>query len=218
MYKMNESVRKELEMMLAHFPDLTDCKNAVQEAFELMWDCYCKKGLIMTCGNGGSAADAEHIVGELMKGFKLKRCLTKEQIQKLNQYFPEDAPYLSAHLQQAIPAISLVSQTSLSTAFVNDVHADMVFAQQVLAYGKEGDVLIAISTSGNSKNVVNACKVAKSLSVRTIGLTGNHGGILREICDVLINVPAHEVFRIQEYHLPVYHTLCAMMEKAAFRD
>ena len=170
----------------------------------------------MTCGNGGSAADAEHITGELMKGFKLKRLLTDEQRNALISAFPTDGAYLADHLQQAVPAISLVSQSSLSSAFINDVAPDMVFAQQVLGYGNAGDVLLGISTSGNSKNVVNACKVARAFGIGTIGMTGEHGGKLMEICDITIRVPACETFRVQEYHLPVYHALCAMIEKELF--
>jgi D-sedoheptulose 7-phosphate isomerase len=170
----------------------------------------------MTCGNGGSASDAEHIVGELMKSFKLKRPVTDAQREALVAAFPVDGTYLAGHLQRGIRAISLVSQSSLSSAFINDVAPDMVFAQQVFGYGSAGDVLLAISTSGNSKNVVNACKVAHTFGIGTIGMTGEHGGKLMEICDVTIRVPACETFRVQEYHLPVYHTLCAMLEMDMF--
>jgi phosphoheptose isomerase len=183
-----------------------------------MHDCYLHGGLIMTCGNGGSAADAGHIVGELMKGFKLKRRLTNEQREKIRKTFPDRGDSLADNLQQAIPAISLSDQVSLTSAFINDIAPDMVFAQQVLGYGKEGDVLIGLSTSGNSKNVVNACRIAASFGVKTIGMTGESGGEMRGICDVIIRVPTVETYRIQEYHLPIYHALCAMMEAAFFSD
>ena len=170
----------------------------------------------MTCGNGGSAADAEHIAGELMKSFKRQRPITGEQRAALSAAFPDGGAYLARHLQQGIPCISLVSQVSLMTAFANDVAADMAFAQQVFVYGCPGDVLIGLSTSGNATNVVNACATAKASGVKTIGITGEHGGKLRGICDVTIAVPARETYRVQEYHLPVYHALCAMMEGSIF--
>ena len=214
---MKEQVLKELDILLTNYPELTSCLFEIQAAFGMMKNSYLRRGIIMTCGNGGSASDAEHIVSELMKGFKLKRPLTCRQRDALVAGFPDDAAFLAGNLQQAIPAISLVSQTSVSTAFANDVSPDMVFAQQVFGYVREGDVLLGLSTSGNARNVVNACKVAKSFGIGTIGMTGQHGGQLREICDVTICVPATETFRVQEYHLPVYHTLCAMLEMDFFQ-
>ncbi|MDR1981538.1 MAG: SIS domain-containing protein [Tannerellaceae bacterium] len=213
---MKESTREELELVFNHFPELSVCKETISSAFGYMLACYRNRGLIMTCGNGGSASDAGHIVGELMKGFKLKRPITPEQRQRLEASCAGDGGYLADHLQGAIPAISLVSQTAISSAFINDVAADMVFAQQVFGYGKTADLLIGLSTSGNSANVVNACKVAKALGMKTIGFTGEQGGILSGICDVTITVPAHETYRVQEYHLPIYHALCAMLEKEVF--
>jgi phosphoheptose isomerase len=213
---METLIHNELDLLFAHYPVLKDCGEQIRDAFRMLSDCYHSKGLIMVCGNGGSAADAEHMVGELMKGFKLKRRISREQQLLLHAAFPAEAAYLSENLQQAIPAISLVSQTSVSTAFINDVAADMVFAQLVLGYGKAGDVLIGLSTTGNSRNVVNACKVAKALGIRTIGFTGANESRLSEICDIAIRVPAQEVYRVQELHQPVYHTLCAMLESEAF--
>lgn len=215
---MKEAVRREFEILFTNYPLLSVCRDTILVAYDLMSQCYRNKGLIMTCGNGGSASDAEHIVGELMKGFKLKRALLPHQRQIIRSAFLTDGEYLSENLQQAIPAVSLVSQTAFSTAYVNDVASDMVFAQQVFGYGKVGDLLIGLSTSGNSRNIVNACKVAKSIGVKTIGLTGKNESQLSEICDVTIRVPACEVFRVQEYHLPVYHTLCAMLELEAFSE
>ena len=209
---MKDSVRKEIDILLSHYPELTKCERDIMEAFRLMQDCYKQRGLIMTCGNGGSAADAGHIVGELMKGFKLKRPLTDNERETLETAFPDKGDYLADNLQRAIPAISLSDQTAVTSAFINDVAPDMVFAQQVFGYGRVGDVLVAISTSGNSCNVVNACKVAKAFGLKTIGLTGESGGEMNAICDVTIRVPACETYRVQEYHLPVYHTLCAMLE------
>ena len=215
---MKDSVRDEYDLLFANHPLLRVCGESVLAAYQLLRNCYHNKGLIMVCGNGGSAADAEHIVGELMKGFKLRRPLSREQRLLIQSAFPDDGAFLSENLQQAIPAISLVSQTSISTAFINDVEAEMVFAQLVLGYGKPGDALIGLSTTGNSKNVVNACKIAKALGIRTIGFTGEKQSRLSEICDVTIRVPAQEVYRVQELHLPVYHTLCAMLEADVFGD
>lgn len=209
---MKESIRKELDILFSHYPELRVCAGDIIDAFELLAVCYMEKGLIMTCGNGGSAADASHIVGELMKGFKLKRPLTQEEREALKAAFPEKGDCLAGNLQRAIPAIALTDQTALTSAFINDVAPDMVFAQQVFGYGKAGDVLFALSTSGNSRNILNACRVAKAFRIKTIGLTGEPGGEMKDLCDVTIRVPASETYRVQEYHLPVYHTLCAMLE------
>ncbi|MDR1156566.1 MAG: SIS domain-containing protein [Bacteroidales bacterium] len=215
---MKDAVLNELKILPVNYPELSTCENDILAAFGLMHDCYLRGGLIMTCGNGGSAADAGHIVGELMKGFKRERRLTDEQREKIKKAFPDKGGFLAGNLQQAIPAISLSDQVSLTSAFINDIASGMVFAQQVLGYGKAGDVLIGLSTSGNSENVVNACRVAKSFGVKTIGMTGETGGEMRSICDVTIRVPAVETYRVQEYHLPIYHALCAMMEVAFFND
>lgn len=188
----------------------------IREAYILMKNACLKGGVIMTCGNGGSAADAGHVVGELMKSFKIKRPITDEHRAALMSAFPTDAEYLAGNLHRGIPAISLVSQTSLSTAISNDIAPEMAFAQQVYVYGIAGDILLGISTSGNSMNVVNACKVARAFGIGTIALTGEDGGLLKEICDVTICVPATETFRVQEFHLPIYHTLCAMLEAEMF--
>jgi len=203
------------EMVLYHYnrlferyPDLSGLKDNIMEAYTALWRTYRDKGKLLVCGNGGSASDSEHIVGELMKGFYKKRPLG-EQISKI-------IGYESRYLQEALPAIALTGHTSLSTAFMNDVDPDMVFAQQVYGYGRKGDAFLGISTSGNSKNVVNAAKVAKALGLTVIALTGPKGGELGEICDVLINVPGDTVAEIQERHLPVYHTLCAMLEEKFF--
>ena len=213
---MNCQIQKEIDVLLINYPQLSVCLDDICVAYELIKKTCLSSGLIMTCGNGGSAADAEHIVGELMKSFKLERPVTKMQRQALLEAFPEDGTYLADNLQRCVAAISLVSQTSLTSAFINDATPDMAFAQQVFGYGKAGDLLIAISTSGNSQNVLNACKIAKSFGIGTVGMTGENGGKLRAICDICICVPASETFRIQEYHLPIYHALCAMIEIELF--
>jgi D-sedoheptulose 7-phosphate isomerase len=171
---------------------------------------------VLTCGNGGSAADAEHIVGELMKGFLSKRPLSAEARQALVEAGGDDGAYMAENLQTPLPAISLVSSVSLATAFANDVAPELTFAQQVYGLGQPGDVLIALSTSGNSRNVVLAVLAARVRGMRTIGMTGGSGGRLKELCDVTINVPAQATPVIQELHLPVYHYLCAAVEARMF--
>ena len=192
--------------LFERYPQLNICKNDIENALSLMIDTYKKGGKILVCGNGGSSADADHIVGELMKGFLKSRKVTDERI-------PQE---LREKLQGALPAISLSAHTSLMTATINDNDADMVFAQQVYGYAKDNDLLIAISTSGNSKNVVNAVKVAKSLGIKTIALTGETGGELKQLADVTICAPSTETYKIQEYHLPIYHYLCASVENEIF--
>ena len=209
---MKEKTLKELETALGNHPGLETCREDIKAAYGLLIDTVRSGGKIMTCGNGGSASDSGHIVGELMKGFKSRRPLSQEQRDALCRAFPYEGPAFADHLQQAIPAIALTDQTAISTAFANDVDPHMVFAQQVLGYGRAGDSLIGLSTSGNSGNVVNACKVAKAFGIKTIALTGEGGGILAGLCDVTVRVPAMETYRVQEYHLPVYHALCAMLE------
>ena len=213
---MKKSVNEIFDRLFFNYPELADCKEDIINTFKTLVGCYERSGKVLICGNGGSAADSEHIVGELMKGFILKREIPLKDKEKIKAVFPEDADYLAGNLQRALPAISLVSQTSLSTAYINDIAADMVYAQQVYGYAHEGDVLIGISTSGNASNVVNAVKIAKVFGIKTIGITGKSGGILKKLCDITIRVPAEETFRIQEYHLPVYHALCAAVEQEFF--
>jgi D-sedoheptulose 7-phosphate isomerase len=188
----------------------------VQQAFEILRDCYRQGGKALICGNGGSAADSEHIVGELMKGYFSRRPVPGTVRQRLHSAFPSDGQYLADHLQGALPAISLVSQTSLMTAFANDVAADMVYAQQVYGYGVAGDVLIGISTSGTSKNILHALQVARVLGLRTIGLTGPGGGEMRALCDAAVRAPGDSTPEVQQRHIVIYHALCAMLEEEFF--
>ncbi|HBF39880.1 MAG TPA: phosphoheptose isomerase [Firmicutes bacterium] len=213
---MKNETKVIFDQLFENYPKLGNCQESITQAFQLLQQSYAGGGKLLVCGNGGSAADAEHIVGELMKGFLLKRELPEADQERVRKAFPEECHYLGANLQRALPAISLVSQSALATAFINDVAPDMVFAQQVYGYGRPGDVLIGISTSGNSKNVANAVKIAKSFAIHTIGLTGEKGGLLKNLCDATITVPSGETFKIQEYHLPVYHALCAMIEREFF--
>lgn len=185
----------------------------VWEAYELLLEAYAADNKILVCGNGGNAADAEHMVGELMKGFKRKRELGPAGKEAFGAVGDEE---LADKLQRAIPAISLNSQTALCTAIGNDLGYDMVFAQQVYGYGRAGDVLVAMSTSGNSANVVQAAKVAKVQGLKVIGITGEGGSCLEQYCDICLKMPSLETYRIQEYTLPLYHALCAMLEERAF--
>jgi D-sedoheptulose 7-phosphate isomerase len=211
-------VKAIFDELFQRYPALEICRAAVAGAFDLLQQCYAVHGKVLACGNGGSAADAEHIVGELMKGFLLKRKLKETDLAKIRIVFPMEWQELAGNLQGALPAISLVGQSPLITAFCNDVTPDMAFAQQVYGYGRAGDLLIGLTTSGNSKNVLNALKIASSFGIKTIGFTGENGGLMKELADVTIRVPAQETFKVQEYHLPVYHTLCAMVESEFFGE
>jgi len=213
---MKASSKEHLKELIQRYPDLVACEADLEQAAEAMIDCYRQGGKVMVCGNGGSAADSLHIVGELMKGFILPRKLKPELQEKLRSTCPEMAEYCIANLQGALPAISLVNEMGLTTAYANDQAPDLGFAQQVLGQGKEGDVLFAISTSGNSANVLYAAGVAKALGIKVIGLAGQTGGKMVSWCDVCIKVPSKVTFKIQEYHLPVYHALCLCLEEEFF--
>lgn len=202
--------------LLKRYPCLESAREDIAKAENTLITAFKNGNKLLICGNGGSCADCEHIVGELMKGFLSKRPLSREQKAKMKANCPEiDEKYFSL-LQRAVPAISLPSFTALNTAFCNDVEPELVFAQSLMGLGRKGDILFCISTSGNSKNVVAAALTAKALGFKTIGLTGKTGGRLKSICDICVCVPETETFKVQELHLPVYHYLCAMVEKAIF--
>ncbi len=196
-----------MQNLLKRYPMLQSCKQDIEKALKLMIDTYENGGKVLVCGNGGSAADSEHIVGELMKGFTLKRRVEDGRI-------PER---LRDKLQGALPAISLPSQSAILSAFINDVDPEMMYAQLVYGYGNKNDLLICLSTSGNSKNCVNAAEVAKCIGVNVLSMTGAKESKLSEISDCTIKVPETETFKVQEYHLPIYHYLCAMIEKYFFQ-
>lgn len=202
--------------LTSRYPGLAGCAAEIEKAAEILIEAYRNGGCLFTCGNGGSAADSDHIVGELMKGFLKKRPVPAEFREKLAAY--DDADFLSANLQCGLPAVSLHSQSALLTAFANDVDASMMYAQTLYAMGKPGDVLLAISTSGGSKNVVNAAKIAKAMGVRVISLTGAKPCRLDDLADCAIHVGDTETYRVQELHLPVYHWLCAKVEDAFFAE
>lgn len=205
-----------IDHLIERYPVLSSMKEPLITTVDTIINCYAKGGKLLICGNGGSAADAEHITGELMKGFLLPRRLGEEKKQQLMETCPEDAAYLIENLQEALPAISLVNQIALGTAFANDQAPDLVFAQQVFGLGKKGDILFAISTSGNSQNVLYAAQVARSFGISVISLTGAGGGKLRSLTDILLAVPDKETYRIQELHLPIYHALCIAAEQEFF--
>ena len=187
-------------------------RGTLAEAFELLAGALRVGGKVLTCGNGGSAADSEHIVGELMKGFRSRRPLPPADRQRLESSGGAEGRALAGRLQRALPAISLVSQVSLGTAVANDLGADLVFAQQVYGYGRPGDALIAISTSGNAGNVLAACLTARAFGLKVLGLSGADGGRLAGLCDLCLRAPATDTAEVQVWHLRAYHLLCALLE------
>ena len=209
---------EQLQLLIERYPKLAVCKEDIRKAYELLEAAYQRGRKLLVCGNGGSASDAEHIVGELMKEFKLKRKVYGNHAATLKEIDPELGQVLADNLQGALPAISLTGHSSLQTAFMNDVVPELVFAQQVNGYGKEGDVFFGISTSGNSKNVLYAAVNAKAKGLKVIGLTGSKENKLMKYADVCIRVPETETYKIQELHLPVYHCLCLMLEEKFFGE
>ena len=205
-----------LDLLIMRYPHLECCKGNIIIAFEFIRDCYKNGGKLLVCGNGGSAADAEHIVGELMKGFKNPRKLSETAVVALQNVDTEMGEVLAQNLQGALPAIALGGHVALSTAYMNDCAPLLCFAQQVNGFGEVGDVLLGISTSGNSKNVLYAAVTAKAKGLRVIGLTGAKESKLSAMADVCIRVPQTETYMIQELHLPVYHCLCLMLEDYFF--
>lgn len=211
MYKIMENY----EELFRRYPCLEPNREKIRAAYEMLCECYEAGGKVLVCGNGGSAADSEHIVGELMKGFISQRSLTGTAAALFEGI--EGGEYLASKLQGAIPAISLSSQSALISAYSNDVAPDMVYAQQVWGYAKKSpDVLIAISTSGNSSNIVNAVKTANAIGRKSIGITGEDASLMCDICTVCIRMPEKETFKVQELIVPVYHALCAMVEGTYF--
>lgn len=209
-------IEEQLKILVERYPKLKDCKEDIQKAYEMLEEAYSKGRKLLVCGNGGSASDSEHIVGELMKEFKLKRKVYANHAETLRKIDPEMGTVLAENLQGALPAICLTGHSALSTAFMNDANADLIFAQQVNGYGKPDDVFLGISTSGNSKNVLYAAVNAKAKGLHVIGLTGAKDNKLMKFADVCIKVPETETYKIQELHMPVYHCLCLMLEDKFF--
>lgn len=207
-----------LEDLMVRYPQLQVCHADILETYELMRQTYEAGGKLLVAGNGGSCADADHIVGELMKEFCHKRQISSSFIEKMKAVDEESGAYLGKYLQGVLPALALHTQQALATAYLNDVDGESMLAQALYGYGMKGDSFLAISTSGNSENVMYAVVVAKAKGMKVIGLTGRDGGRLRELADVSIIVPEQETFRIQELHLPIYHCLCLMLEEYFFGE
>lgn len=196
-------------------PRLAACKNDIEKAISVLAGCFGRGGKLLVCGNGGSSADSDHIVGELMKGFRSKRPVGAEMKERLIESGLTESE--AEKLEGALPAVSLSSQTALFTAYCNDAEPDMAYAQAVYGYGKKGDTLLCISTSGNSKNTVLAAKTANALGLETIALTGKNESALSRVCGVTVRVPETETYKVQELHLPVYHYICARIEEIFFK-
>ena len=209
-------INNHIEVLIERYPQLLECRESIQAAYDILKEAYAKDRKLLVCGNGGSASDSEHIVGELMKEFKLKREVYHDQAEAMQRIDPEMGGILAKHLQGALPAIALTGHSSLTTAFMNDSNPELIFAQQVNGYGKAGDVFLGISTSGNSRNILFAAVTAKSKGLKVIGLTGQKPNRLAQLADVCIQVTETETYKIQELHLPVYHCLCMMLEEHFF--
>lgn len=216
MCELDNRLMKHIYLLLERYPSLESAKDDVIAAYLLLEECYENGGKLLVAGNGGSAADAEHIVGELMKGFKMPRKPEIAFAEKLVAENKELGSVLAENLQGALPAIALDGHLALSTAYMNDCEPLLCFAQQVNGYGKTGDVFLGISTSGNSKNILFAATTAHAKGMKVIGLTGEKDSKLDDISDVCIKVPHTETYMIQELHLPIYHCLCLMLENKFF--
>ncbi len=210
------AVSGHLAELVERYPVLDSVKEDILAVYEILRDCFASGHKLLVAGNGGSAADADHIVGELMKGFVKRRQIPEEMAQKLWHIDLEAGEELAVKLQGALPAIALTGHSALSTAFLNDVDGKLTYAQQVYGYGVEGDVFLGITTSGNAANVHYASITARAKGMKVVGLTGRDGGLLRVDADTAIIVPEHETYKIQELHLPIYHTLCLMLEEYFF--
>ena len=203
-----------IDQLVKRYEPLAVCKTAIEKSCKMLVASYQDKGQLLVCGNGGSSSDSDHIVGELMKSFSKKRAISKELEANLSKN--ERGTYIASKLEGGLPSISLSAHSGLISAVINDIDANLIYAQQVAGYGKPGDVLLAITTSGNSQNVVDACITAKAKGMIVIGLTGETGGNMKQFCDVCICVPSSITPVVQEYHLPIYHVLCQFAEHSLF--
>lgn len=217
MKKIQNNIEKHVDLLVERYPELIVCKEDIISAYLLLEDCYENGGKILIAGNGGSAADSEHIVGELMKSFKLPRFLPEDYKKKLIEIDEKLGETLADNLQCSLPAIALDGHIALSTAYMNDCEPLLCFAQQVNGFGQEKDIFLGISTSGNSKNILYGAITAKAKGLKVIGLTGKNNSRLSDVADLCIKAPAIETYMIQEYHLPIYHCLCLMLEERFFK-
>ncbi len=212
MKNKDKEIYEILDNLILRYPQLESCRDDILKVYFMLIDVFENGGKVFIAGNGGSAADSEHIAGELMKRFKIKRQLDENLVNRLKQDFPEYSDDLIENVEAGLPVISLPSMTSVTTAIINDQGGDYLFAQSISSVAKPGDLFWGISTSGNSRNIVNAIVIAKAKSVKTIGLTGLKECKLDGLCDAVIHAPEEETYKIQELHLPIYHALCAMIE------
>lgn len=218
MKALESRLNKHINLLISRYPVLENIKQEIIDAYFVLEECYENDGKLLIAGNGGSAADSEHIAGELMKRFKMPRPISEELAIKLREIDMDRGTALAKNLECSLMAIPLVAHEALTTAYINDVDGLGVFAQQLYGFGRAGDVFLGISTSGNSKNIMSATVVARALGIKVIGLTGEKGGELSEVADVAIKVPETETYMIQELHLPVYHCLCLMLEDHFFGE
>lgn len=216
MRTLEERLQKHIDLLVSRYPSLESIKEDIVNAYLILEECYENDKKLLIAGNGGSAADAEHIAGELMKRFKLPRPIDDEFAEKLKKVDAARGEVLAKNLERGLMAIPLVAHEALTTAYINDVDGLGVFAQQLFGFGRPGDVFLGISTSGNSKNIMSATVVARAMGLKVIGLTGATGGELAQVADVAIKVPETETYMIQELHLPIYHCLCLMLEDKFF--
>ena len=216
MARKGNKMNKHIDLLLSRYPNLEPCRNSILNAYTIMKECYAHDGKLLIAGNGGSAADSEHIAGELMKRFMTPRPVPADFAERLIEIDKMRGPSLAQNLERSLMAIPLVAHEALTTAYINDVDGLGVFAQQLYGFGRPGDVFLGISTSGNSKNIMSATVVARAMGIKVIGLTGNRGGELAKVADVAVQVPEDETYKIQELHLPVYHAWCLMLEEHFF--
>lgn len=213
---LNRRLQKHIDLLIERYPALEVIDQEIIDAYLIMEECYMNDGKLLIAGNGGSAADSEHIAGELMKRFKTPRPVSAEFARKLKEVDSVRGENLAENLECSLMAIPLVAHEAMTTAYINDVDGLGVFAQQLFGFGRPGDVFLGISTSGNSKNVMSATVVARALGIKVIGLTGSNGGVLSTVADVCVKAPETETYMIQEYHLPIYHCWCLMLEDKFF--
>lgn len=218
MHTLEPKLVKHIDLLVERYPKLEAVRQEIIDAYLLMEESYENGGKLLIAGNGGSAADSEHIAGELMKRFKILRPVSKEYAEKLKEVDPRRGAELSQNLECSLMAIPLVAHEALTTAYINDVDGLGVFAQQLFGYGRKGDVFLGISTSGNSKNIMNATVVARASDIKVVGLTGAKGGELAKVADVAVKAPETETYMIQELHLPIYHCWCLMLEDHFFGE
>lgn len=213
---LENRLQKHIDLLLTRYPALEAAKDDIISAYLAMQSAYERGGKLLVAGNGGSAADSEHIVGELMKRFRLPRPLEASLVEKMKAVDPARGEALAKSLERPLPAVALTTHEALTTAFMNDVGGVDAYAQQLLGFARPGDVFLGISTSGSSENIMRAAVVAKALGLTVIGLTGRTGGKMAALCDVTVKAPETETYMVQEYHLPIYHCWCMMLEDYFF--